>query len=305
MTSIQFVSHAQNGEDVVLARALGQLETGMYVEVGANDPEHESVSRAFYDRGWSGIAIEPEPNFAQSFRERRPRDTVVEAVVSDSGEREAVLHSFPGTGLSTIDNSISASHVAVGRQHAELRVKNLSLTEVLDLHTTPTTDIHFLLIDTEGAEASVIRSMDFERYRPWILVIESTAPTTTRQVHHEWEPMVLEAGYEFCLFDGLSRFYVAKEKSAEFKDLLSYPVCIFDNYVTARQLKQERAVEELDQLRAELDEVKANVSAEHTVIEQLREELAEERRLRESLSWRVTRPLRIIRTWQRRFVSRS
>src|SRR5664279_1896466 len=54
-----FVSYAQNGEDVVLFRALGAVEGGRYVDVGANDPIFESVTYAFYLRGWSGITIDP------------------------------------------------------------------------------------------------------------------------------------------------------------------------------------------------------------------------------------------------------
>ena len=57
--SAPFVSYAQNGEDVVLFRALGGVESGRYVDVGANDPVADSISYAFYLRGWSGITIDP------------------------------------------------------------------------------------------------------------------------------------------------------------------------------------------------------------------------------------------------------
>ena len=42
-----FISYSQNGEDVVLMRALGHLGSGRYIEVGANDPTNDSVTRAF------------------------------------------------------------------------------------------------------------------------------------------------------------------------------------------------------------------------------------------------------------------
>ena len=67
-----FVSNAQNGEDVVLWRALGDLPRGRYVEVGANHPLIDSVSRAFYDRGWSGVCVEPLPTFAGELRAGPP-----------------------------------------------------------------------------------------------------------------------------------------------------------------------------------------------------------------------------------------
>ena len=54
-----FISYAQNSEDVVLWRALRDVEKGFYVDVGATDPEVDSISCAFYERGWSGINAYP------------------------------------------------------------------------------------------------------------------------------------------------------------------------------------------------------------------------------------------------------
>ena len=53
------VSHAQNFEDVILNRALEDVESGFYIDIGANDPDIDSVTRYFYEKGWSGIKIEP------------------------------------------------------------------------------------------------------------------------------------------------------------------------------------------------------------------------------------------------------
>jgi len=48
-----FVSYAQNFEDVLLWRALHDVEHGRYLDVGAHDPVIDSVSLAFYEAGWS------------------------------------------------------------------------------------------------------------------------------------------------------------------------------------------------------------------------------------------------------------
>ena len=52
---MSFVSYAQNFEDVMLWRALRDIPNGFYVDVGAWSPEVDSVTLAFYERGWSGI----------------------------------------------------------------------------------------------------------------------------------------------------------------------------------------------------------------------------------------------------------
>jgi Methyltransferase FkbM domain len=73
-------------------------------------------------------------------------------------------------------------------------------------------DIHFLKIDVEGAERSVLQGCDFNRFRPWVLVIEATVPNTQTPCHEEWEDLVLRTGYEFALFHGVNRYYVARER---------------------------------------------------------------------------------------------
>lgn len=59
------ISYAQNYEDVILWRALGGLEDGFYLDVGANDPEELSVTKWFYDQGWHGINLEPSEEYYQ------------------------------------------------------------------------------------------------------------------------------------------------------------------------------------------------------------------------------------------------
>ena len=46
---MNFVSYAQNFEDVLLWRALRDIEHGFYVDVGAQDPVTDSVSLSFYE----------------------------------------------------------------------------------------------------------------------------------------------------------------------------------------------------------------------------------------------------------------
>jgi hypothetical protein len=53
------LNYAQNYEYVILWRAFRDLQRGFYVDVGAADPETLSVTQAFYERGWSGINMEP------------------------------------------------------------------------------------------------------------------------------------------------------------------------------------------------------------------------------------------------------
>jgi hypothetical protein len=81
---------------------------GFYVDVGAGDPEELSVTRAFYELGWSGINVEPTDDCFGEHTLARARDTNLKlAAGREAGLR--TLHAIVGTGLSTLDPGILRS----------------------------------------------------------------------------------------------------------------------------------------------------------------------------------------------------
>ena len=288
MTDPPFISYAQNREDVLLNRALRNIETGTYVEVGANHPEILSITKAFSDKGWSGLLVEPDPEFAELLRRERPRDIVEQLAVSDA-DGTLTLHVFEGTGLSTTVDSISSGHEASGRTANDIEVISKTLSSVLTAAGFDSRPVHFMSIDTEGAELAVLQGVDFTKHRPWILVVESTFPLTTEQVYLAWEPLVLEAGYRFCLFDGLSRYYLAEEQAVDLAASLSYPVCVFDEFDS---IERTRMLERLRLQALQLESLSHDVFSLTNDLEHTRSEI---NRLLTTVSWRATAPLRILR----------
>ncbi|WP_162245200.1 FkbM family methyltransferase [Geodermatophilus sp. Leaf369] len=293
------------------------MPAGRYVEVGANHPTTSSITRAFYDRGWRGIEIEPVTAFVEAYRSERPGDTVVQAAITADDVDSVVVHVVAGTGLSTLDDSIIERHRADGWEANDEIVPARTLDDVLDEHLTVQDPIHFMVVDVEGSEATVLESVDLDRWRPWVLVVEATAPNSTTQTHAEWESIVVGAGYEFCLFDGLSRFYVAAEHAAEMRPHLVSPANPLDVFVThdavvveARLRDQEARITRLERERREALEdlirwrgtvlsrwaaaasggTSTSGAPTHEVV-RLREELEA---IRETVSWRVTAPLRTV-----------
>ena len=258
-----FISYAQNCEDIVLWRALRHIEQGTYVDVGAADPAEYSVTKAFYDRGWSGINVEPAPEFVEKLNADRPRDTTF-ALCAGDVEGPITLHYVPGTGLSTLTDD----HLEVIAEK-QFDVVDIQ-TEVKRLDTLLADagfagrEIHFLKVDVEGAEESVLRSIDLATWRPWVIVVEATQALTTAQNHGTWDPILTKAGYTFCLFDGLNRFYAADEHS-ELVPAMSYPAGVFDQPYTVGTGQNELAAR-AEAVIAERDELAASyakLQAEH------------------------------------------
>jgi FkbM family methyltransferase len=219
---VTFISYAQNFEDVRLWRALKYFENGFYIDVGANDPIHDSVTKAFYDHGWSGINVEPMQNYHDALRQQRPRDITLQCIASDA-PGEVTFYGIPGTGLSTADPVLAQERKALGLEVQSLTVKARTLTSICAEHVGDR-PIHFLKIDVEGHEETVLRGMDFKRFRPWVILIE-----TPFERDHTWEHLVTDAGYQNVCFDGLNSYFLADEH-ANLKPAFDMPPCQLDNF---------------------------------------------------------------------------
>jgi FkbM family methyltransferase len=203
-----FVSYAQNYEDVRLWQALGQVEAGTYIDVGAQDPDAHSVTRAFYDRGWSGINIEPVAAYYDRLTQARPRDVNLPVAIAARGG-QCDFFEIADTGLSTLRYDVARRHLAAGFKVNKTGVNVRTLRDIWTEFVRG--EVHFLKIDVEGAEKEVLAGADLQHQRPWIVVIEATAPMTGTPTHDEWESLLTTAGYRFALSDDLNRYYVAEE----------------------------------------------------------------------------------------------
>lgn len=224
---MSLVSYAQNYEDIMLWRALGDIAQGFYVDVGAQDPVCDSVTRLFYERGWHGINIEPVEHWQRRLREDRPRDINLR-MLATATDGVATIYEVPGTGLSTMDDSLAEQYRSEGRHVVPDQVECTRLDDVLAAHGLQA--IHFLKIDVEGAEREVLAGLDLTRFRPWVIVIEARLPNSSIECHEEWESGVLCTGYRFVYQDGLNRYYLAEEHSQRASAFAS-PPNVLDGFI--------------------------------------------------------------------------
>ena len=234
-----FVSYAQNFEDVLLWRALRHVGRGFYVDVGAAHPDVDSVTRAFYDRGWTGINIEPVASYAQRLEVARPQDVTLRFALGESSG-QATFFTVPGTGLSTLESSVAQDYRTQGFTVEEGRVAIETLTAICRRHAPA--EIHFLKVDVEGSERAVLAGADFGAFRPWIILVEATKPMSAEETHATWEPLLLAADYRFAWFDGLNRFYIAAEHHAALAPHFRTPPNVFDDFLRVADTEWARRI---------------------------------------------------------------
>ena len=278
------ISYAQNFEDVMLWRALKHIKYGFYIDVGAWSPDLDSVTRIFYEHGWNGVNVEPNPEFYRQLRERRPRDQNLCVAVGDH-EGSLTMNFMDNLGLSTLDDAIATQHKKAGWHLERSSVQVTTLSILWQQYVSAGQDVHFLKVDVEGFEKAVLLGNDWTNHRPWIVVIEATLPMSQIESHTDWEQILFAANYQFVYADGLNRFYVADEHG-ELVSAFKYPPNVFDDFVLASQVNADTRAQQAED-RANQAQAQAQQAEDRA--NQIQTEL---HGLLNSRSWRFTAPLR-------------
>lgn len=168
------ISYSQEGEDLILKRFLGDIKNGFYVDIGAHHPFRFSNTYLFYKEGWQGLNVDAMPASMNAFKKFRPRDINVEIPVSDK-KQVLAYHIFNEPALNTFSIEEARKKNGLG-DYKILEVINLEtfpLSDILDKYLPANRVINFLSIDVEGLDFDVLRSNNWEKYQPSIILIES------------------------------------------------------------------------------------------------------------------------------------
>ncbi|MBX7165693.1 MAG: FkbM family methyltransferase [Pirellulales bacterium] len=221
------ISYAQIGEDVLLRRVFPPHYCGFYIDVGANHPVNCSVTKHFYDSGWSGINIEPGTIYNE-IPPLRPRDLNLQVAISNE-ESTLTFYEFPNaTALSTLSKEVAERRSGLGQPYFERQVPVLTLRTLCERYVGARL-IDFMSIDVEGRELQVIEGADWTRFRPRILLVEANGVES-------WEPILLSHRYHRANFDGINVWYV-RDEDRQWLDPLRVPVTAGDDYIAAPHVR--------------------------------------------------------------------
>lgn len=228
------VSYAQNREDVVLAGFFPEGYNGFYVDVGANHPIYDSVTKYFYERGWHGINLEPNKKLWELLEGDRPEDiNLCLGVSSRTGNEEITIYD-EGNGLSTLSSEMQeeykkSGHPATRNARTET-IKLDTLSNIFKEHGVKKID--FMKIDVEGYEYEVIEGNDWVKYRPGIICIEAN------HIIKDWRPLLQKARYKEVFFDGLNSYFVASERK-DLSERFSYVQALIGRNIISLKWNQE------------------------------------------------------------------
>jgi FkbM family methyltransferase len=216
------ISYAQNREDYLIEAFFPDITKGFYVDVGANDPNEDSVTKIFYKKGWTGINIEPVEAMVKLLNKYRPKDINLALGIADK-PGELHFREYGGAGMSTFSEPLKREYKDAKNPNVvdfvDKQVKVDTLSNVFRKYVKPDQAIQFIKIDVEGFEFEVIAGNDWDKYRPELICIEAN------HVKNDWRPLLKSNRYNQVFFDGLNEYYLREESMRRAK-LFSYPEAI-------------------------------------------------------------------------------
>ena len=199
-----------------------------FVEIGANDGEQHDHLRPFIlSRPWRGIMVEPVPYVFERLRanygglgrvelenaaiaDRDGRLPFYYLAEADLRERKRLPDWYDGIGSFSREKVLAhgKSIPDVADRLVRREVSCMTFETLCRRHGADRVDL--LVIDAEGYDAEILRSIDFDARRPRVLVYEHfhLAPSDRRQCRD----LVEDAGYQ-TLEEGFDTFCLLPDRA--------------------------------------------------------------------------------------------
>ncbi|MCW3111974.1 MAG: SAM-dependent methyltransferase [Segetibacter sp.] len=177
------LSYSQFGEDLIISHlfALLGIAKPTYLDIGANEPKYISNTYFFYERGSTGVLIEPNPHLFRKLQAQRPRDIVLNTGIGMNNVTEADFYLFPNkaNGLSTFskkeaDHWVETGMKGLGKIAVEKVIKMplIPVNTILEKHF-PDHHLNLISLDVEGLDLEILKSLNFSKFKPDVICVET------------------------------------------------------------------------------------------------------------------------------------
>ena len=195
-----FTSYSQAREDVMLKflfrKYLYEKHKGFYIDIGAFDPTKGSNTRYLYNCGWSGLNIDANPTSIEKFNLYRKRDINLHIGISERPSEKPFFYFGKNDGINSFSESFIKKNKSVKNVEKIFQVQTETLSSVLDLHLPNKQTIDLMDIDVEGLDFEVVKSNNWKKYRPKILMVELEAKHFKDILSHEISQYLSKQNFE-------------------------------------------------------------------------------------------------------------
>jgi FkbM family methyltransferase len=183
----------QEAEHVILERLFPKINDGFYVDVGAHDPIRFSNTYKLYNMGWNGINVEPNKINFKRFLTYRKRD--INLNVAASNKKNLIFYKFEEPALNTTSLKTINLRKTQGYSHIDKEnIECLTLSNIFLKHCK-NKNIDFLNIDTEGNELEILKTNNWKKFRPKVIICEILDQNINTVLKHKTSKYLISKGY--------------------------------------------------------------------------------------------------------------
>lgn len=173
-------SYAQCGEDLIMDFLLENrfhITRPSYLDIGAHDPVYLSNTYFFYKKGSRGVLVEPDPFLLKKLKTKRPRDTCLDVGVGTAVEVACDFYIMDCRTLNTFSKNDAERYQAKDGHNIEkiISVPMLSVNKIIEENFNSAPNI--ISLDVEGLDVEILKTFDFNRFRPDIFCVETLTYT--------------------------------------------------------------------------------------------------------------------------------
>ena len=202
--------YGQNGEDLIINRLFPKSYKGVYVDVGCFHPQKYSNTYLLYKNGWRGVNIDIDSIKIDAFNKSRPNDyNVVTAISNKVGVVDYYSNGYYSP-TTTLDKEFSKSDKRNFTDYELKKVKANTLTNVLDHSPFSNSKIDLLSIDVEGHDFKVLESLNFDKYKPKVIAVETDAKSMDEVQDGKIYQFLKEQDYQLINWVGMTLIWEIK-----------------------------------------------------------------------------------------------
>ncbi len=161
-------SYSQGSMDLILNHIFKNKIDGFYIDVGCQHPIKNNNTYLLFKKGWTGINIDLDNVNIDLFNFFRPKDNNINSAISNKVEKVKLFYYHQKSPINTLDEKISLKQQA--KIEKKIDIQTNTLENILDNYSIKTIDL--LTIDVEGFELKVLNGLNFDKYKPSVIIVE-------------------------------------------------------------------------------------------------------------------------------------
>ena len=180
-------TYSQCGEDIIIDFALSQMNINnpYYIDIGAHHPYYLSNTAYFYEKGCTGICIEPDPSLFEEIKKYRKKDICLNIGVGINNMTESDFYIINPSTLNTFSKEEAIKYDKSKNHSIEKVIKMplMKINEIINKYAKLKPNL--MSIDIEGLDLQVLKTIDFNTFMPEVICVETltyTEDTSERKI---------------------------------------------------------------------------------------------------------------------------